>query len=136
MIPDPSRGPIRAGAPPALPSPSAESEASGCWTRHLLQPPCPRPCSGTRAEAPMTIQKHRRLTPVHLEPPRSWVGPGGQEALLPAPCFFPPRSLSRAGPHPPPPRPSFRRPLECSTLPVCPSASSSSQTATLWQRLS
>lgn len=84
----------------------------------------------------MTIQKHRRLTPVHLEPPRSWVGPGGQEALLPAPCFFPPRSLSPGRPTSPSPRPLLQEAPECSTLPVCPSASSSSQTATPWQRLS
>ena len=31
----------------------------------------------------MTIQKRRRLTIVHLEPPRSWAGPGGRGPSTP-----------------------------------------------------
>ena len=48
-----------------------------------LQPPCPAPAQAPGLRRPMTIQKRRRLTPVHPEPPRSWAGPGGRGPSTP-----------------------------------------------------
>ena len=87
----------------------------------------------------MTIQKRRRLTTVHLEPPRSWAGPGGRGPSTPH------RASSHHGALPSWPTslsphvaaaPLLQEAPGCSALPVCPSASSSSQTTSPWQRLS
>lgn len=64
-----------------------------------LQPPCPAPAQAPGLRRPMTIQKRRRLTPVHLEPPRAGrvLGAGGpppHTVLLPTSEPFP------AGPPP------------------------------------
>lgn len=101
-----------------------------------LQPPCPRPCSGTRAESP---HDYSEASEADSSSPGatpqlggSW-GPGGpppRTMLLPTTEPFPGRPTS------PSPRPLLQEAADCSTLPVCPSASSSSQTASPWQRLS